>query len=447
LVEESRQLATFVAESRFDDVPVDVTERMKTYVLDSLAAGLLGCKLPWSKIVFDVERGNATTGPCSIFGSTTSLGPAAAAYVNGTMVGAFEAEHSGHTAHPGGTVVPAALAAAEALDASGEELLLACVMGYEIVCRVGDAQTRLVEDERGFHNPAANGPFSSAAAVGKLLHLDAAKQLDAFGIAGSMAGGLIEFAWDGAMTKRLHIGLANRGGLESAYLASRGFTGPGTVLEGQFGYLHAFSPAPRPDLLVADLGTKWLARDMKLKPYAAHGTVQAVIAALIEFKQKQPIKPDDVAQVHVRASTARMLQPRFLQRCPKTLLQAQLSLPFVVATALHRDLADPLQFDESTLTDERIARLAAAVTWTEVETEDPAFAHLEITVGRQTYEIFAGDYRGTASMPAAWDDVTDKFHRYSQHVLDAEQRQRVIEAVRTLGSTSNVADLLSLVRG
>jgi 2-methylcitrate dehydratase PrpD len=450
-VRESQQLADFVATTRFEDVPADVIERMKTYLLDTLAAGLVGSQLPWSQVVHDTEADRGSGGACSVFGSVAEMAPASAAFVNGTMVGAFEAEHSAHTAHPGGTVPPAALAAAEAAGSSGRDLMLACVLGYEVVCRIGNAQTRLVEDQRGFHNPAANGPFSSAAAVGKVIGLDAERQLNAFGIAGSMAGGLTEFAWNGAMTKRLHIGLANRAGLEAAYLARRGFTGPETVLEGDFGYLHAFSPTPKPGLLTEDLGRTWMTLDMKIKPYAAHGTVQAVIAALQEFKAAQqaqghPVNPAEITGVKVKASTVRMLQKRFLSATPRTLLQAQLSLPFVVAVTLYRDLSDPLQFDESALADEGIAKLAAAVTWEEIETEDPAFAYLEITAGGTTREVFAGDYRGSETLPAQWDDVVDKFRRYSRHVLSPERQQRVIAAIQSLDALGNVGELMTLVR-
>lgn len=443
---ESRQLAEFVAGTTFDDLPADLAERMKTYVLDTLAAGFVGCNLPWSQIVLDVEHANASAGPCSVFGSGTSMSPISAAYVNGAMVGAFESEHSAHTAHAGGTVTPAALAAAEAVGASGRDLILACLMGYEVVCRVGDAQTRLVEDERGFHNPAANGPFSSAASVGKVLGLDAETQLNAFGIAGSFSGGLTEFAWKGEMTKRLHIGLANRGGIEAAYLAQRGFTGPATVFEGPFGYLNAFSPTPKPDLLVAGLGTDWLSWDMKIKPYAAHGTVQALIAALKTFTVDNSLSPSDITGVHVKASTERILLKRFLDPRPKTLLQAQLSLPHVIAVTLTRDLSDPLQFDEATLTDAGINKLAAAVTWEEIEMDNPLFAYLEITAGGKTYEVFAGDYRGSPTMPAQWDDVVDKFRRFSRRSIDADRQDQIIATVAKLDALSDVGELMSLIR-
>jgi 2-methylcitrate dehydratase PrpD len=444
---ESAQLADFVAGTGYADLPADLPDRMKTYVLDSLAAGFVGCRLPWSKIVYDYERDNGSTGPCSVFGSDTTMSASAASFVNGTMLGAFEAEHSAHTAHAGGTVVPAALAVAEAARVSGRDLILACVMGYEVVCRIGDAQTRLVEDERGFHNPAANGPFSAAAAVGKLLGLDAEQQLNAFGIAGSFSGGLTEFAWKGEMTKRLHIGLASRSGVDAASLARRGFTGPGTVFEGPFGYLNAFSPTPRPGLLVAGLGTDWLSWDMKIKPWAAHGTVQAIMSALQKFKAENPIAAADITRVHVKASEARILQKRFLDPQPKTVLLAQLSMPHVVATTLTRDLSDPLQFDESTLSDAGIRRLAGAVTWEVIDLEEAEHAYLEIVAGEKTYEVFAGDYRGSATMPAQWGDVEDKFRRFSQHVLDKEKQDRIVATVAGLDELSDVGDLVSLIRG
>src|SRR5262249_20724930 len=127
-----------------------------------------------------------------------------ATLVNGVMLGAFEAEHVGHAAHPSASVFPAALAVAESCRVDGKAFVQAMLLGCEVVCRVGAAQTRATEDERGFHNPGVNGVFGAAAAVGKLLGLEAAELTSALGVAGSHACGLIEFVFEGAMTKRLH---------------------------------------------------------------------------------------------------------------------------------------------------------------------------------------------------------------------------------------------------
>jgi 2-methylcitrate dehydratase PrpD len=226
-------LADFVVGASYDQLPEPVIDRTKIHVLDVLATGFVGTAMRWAQMVRDFQRAQGSALQSSVFGESEKMSVSSAALVNGVMVSCFEADHSGHTAHPAGTVLPGALAVAEHLKSSGRDLVLATALGYEVACRIGDAQTRSVEDERGFHNPGANGPFSSAVAVGKLLGLDTEAQTSALGIAGSHSGGLIEYAWDGSMTKRLHLGLATRGGLESAYLAASGFTGPATILEGR----------------------------------------------------------------------------------------------------------------------------------------------------------------------------------------------------------------------
>jgi len=128
------------------------------------------------------------------------------------MIGGFESEHIAYNAHPAGTVFPAAFAVAEAGHKSGREFIAAMAAGYEVVCRIGDAQTNAVEIERGFHNPAVNGPYGAAAAAGKLLHLDLPLLVSAFGVAGSHSAGIVEYAWGGEMTKRLHLGRAAQWG-------------------------------------------------------------------------------------------------------------------------------------------------------------------------------------------------------------------------------------------
>jgi 2-methylcitrate dehydratase PrpD len=186
---------------------------------------------------------------------------------------------------------------------------------------------------------------------------------------------------------------------------------------------------------------------MKVKPYPAHGVLQAVIAALQEFRAAHPVSPAGISAVKVRAaSTARMLQPRFVARDPQTLLQAQLSLPFVVAVTLARDLSDPLTFDETVLTDPGIARLASAVTWEKADIDDRELAWLEITAGGATHEVRARDYPGSDTMPATWDDAADKFRRCSQRVLTPERQQRVISAVQTLDTRPDAGELMTLVR-
>src|SRR3977135_1305385 len=120
----------------------------------------------------------------------------------------------------------------------GRELIAAVVAGAEVMIRIGRA-TKHNNEGRGFHAPGTTGPFGGAVAVGRRLKFDAAQMTNALGGAGSASCGLLEFARSGtgAMVKRLHLGRAAESGVLAASLAEDGFTGPQSVLGGEFGFL------------------------------------------------------------------------------------------------------------------------------------------------------------------------------------------------------------------
>lgn len=441
----TRELAAFVAKTEYADLPSTVIDRMKAYVLDVLAAGCVGARLPWADIVYEMVRDEGGRPESTVFGHSDRVSILQAALLNGVMIGGFESEHVGHTSHPAGTVSPAALAVAERDHTSGAEFLLAMTMGYEVVCRIGDGQTGAVEIQRGFHNPAANGAFSAAAAVGKLLGFSDVELARAFGIAGSHCGGLTEYAWDGSMTKRLHLGLAARGGLQSAILAAKGFTGPMTIIEGRYGYLHAFSPAPKPEVILTDLGEEWRLETLITKAYPCHVTCQGIVAAVQQLKRSHAIDPGDISAVHVRAG--RSLEERFLNTSPANALGAQYSVPFSMAVAFYRDLDDPLQYDDSVLGDPHIEALARKFTWAADPTAaDPSSAHLEVTTGTQTLTVELGAFRGSIANPVTFDDAADKFRRYSRHTVTESDQDRIVSLVQRLETVDDVSAITDLLR-
>lgn len=441
-MDETRQLASFVADTGFDHLPVTVVERIKTYVLDCIACGFIGSPQPWAGIVADMVHEVGGAGDASMFMLPWKAPTSQAALVNGVMIGGFESEHVGHVSHPAGTVFPAALAIAERDHLSGKQFLTALAVGYEVVCRIGDAQTGAVEVERGFHNPAANGPFSAAAAVGKLLELDAETIANALGIAGSSSGGLVEYAWHGEMTKRLHLGRASQLGLESALLAQRGFTGPTTIIEGPYGYLHAFSPSPKVETLLEGLGTDWRMQVLTIKAYPCHVTSQAVVAAIQAFKRDRHLDPSTVERVRIKASH-RMLENRFLDRAPTSMMGAQYSLAFTTATAIHRNLDMPIQYDVSTLSDPGICDLAQRITWEEVDADKAAVV---ITVAGKAHELPATTYSGAANNPASFDVVVHKFRRFTQHALAEDEQNTLVNQVSRLESLEDVSEIATLIR-
>src|SRR6201998_4731797 len=205
MAHETVRLAESVAALRYADLPTALVRRAKECIIAAVAAGICGSPLPGSRIVIDYAERTGPGGKCRILGRG---GPAvqapAAALANGALAHAFELDsltRPGAGAHPGATVLPPALAVAQECSADGKALIAAFVAGNEVMIRIGRA-TGHTNEARGFHAPGTTRPFGGAVACARLLGLDERGMANAIGIAGSLAGGLLEFAkGDGGMVK------------------------------------------------------------------------------------------------------------------------------------------------------------------------------------------------------------------------------------------------------
>jgi 2-methylcitrate dehydratase PrpD len=363
MAHETIRLAEYAARLRFADLPADIVARAKDCIIDTVAAAICGAPLPWSRIVVDYARRTGPGGNCRILGSP---GPAvqapAAALANGALAHAFELDsltRPGAGAHPGATVLPPALAVAQELSRDGKALIAAFVAGNEVMIRIGRA-TGHTNEARGFHAPGTTGPFGAAVAAGHLLRLDAAAMASALGIAGSLAGGLLEFArGDGGMVKRLHLGRASEAGVLAASLAGAGFAGPRTVLEGQFGFLRVFCSEWDEAELTRGLGAEFAVGSVVLKRYPCHATAHAAVKAVRTLQAMHGIAAGEVADVAV-GGTARTLERHDIRE-PGDLMLAQYSIPFSVALALCREARNPESWNESALADREIRALTRRV--------------------------------------------------------------------------------------
>jgi 2-methylcitrate dehydratase PrpD len=217
---ETRLLARFVVETRFTDLPATLVDNCKIAVLDALSAGFVGTRQPWAQRIVAVVRALGGTPSASVIHQDWRTDVARAALANGVLIGAFECEPLTGS-HASGTVLPAALAVSEQERFDGQTFLTSLAVGFEVSARIARTAVGL-ETERGFHNPGTQGPFGAAAAVGKMYGFDEERLTSALGVAGSSSAGLLEFAWSGGDTKRLHLGRASQLGLESALLARQG---------------------------------------------------------------------------------------------------------------------------------------------------------------------------------------------------------------------------------
>ena len=364
---ETVRLAEYAAGLRYENLPKEVIAAAKDAIIDTIAACICGSALPWSRIIIDYAERTGPGGASRILGRGTAVQAPAAALANGALAHAFELDsltRPGAGAHPGATVLPPALAIAQQQVGAGESvggkrLIAAFVAGNEIMIRIGRA-TGHTNEARGFHAPGTTGPFGAAVACAHLLGLDAAKMTNAIGIAGSLAGGLLEFAkGDGGMVKRLHLGRASEAGVLAASLAQAGFTGPRTVLEGQFGFLRVFCTEFDETELTKGLGEEFVTTSTVLKRYPVHATAHAAVRAVRDLQTGHGFAGGEVEAVTVTGNK-RMVERHAIAE-PSDLMLAQYSIPFCVALALHREARDPESYDESALADPQIRALTRRV--------------------------------------------------------------------------------------
>src|SRR5690349_7770031 len=299
----ARTLAEFAVGLRYETLPNAVVERAKTCLIDTVGAMTFGTSLPWSRIMIEYVQRTSLPGKGSIVGTRDKVRGQMASLANGVLAHAFELDslsQPGVGVHPGASLTAPGIPVAQAQGRSGKELLTAFVAGFEVMYRIGDATCHSSESI-GFHNPGLTGVFGGAVVTGLLMKLDADRMTHALGIAGSLCSGLVEFSRSGGMVKRLHLGRAAESGALAATLAREGFTGPPTVLEGQYGFLAAFAKERDPARLTRGLGEEWHTLKTMLKRYACHITAHVPVTAALELRTKHGFSGADVASVVIGA--------------------------------------------------------------------------------------------------------------------------------------------------
>jgi 2-methylcitrate dehydratase PrpD len=356
----TRQLAAWVAQLRYEQLPERTKEVARCAILDTIGCGVYGYRTPWARLLLDWARAGGNKAEATVWGDAApSLRAADAALVNGTSSHAFELDDY-HKAklHAGAVVVPAAIAMAERLSATGTQLVTAIAAGYEVMIRSSLALNPSATRLRGWHITGVTGPFGAAAACASLLGLDAEQTAWALGLAGTQGAGLWAFNADGTMSKRFHAGKAAHSGVMAAELAASGFTGPTYIYEFEDGgVLKAFSDASDVAPLTRDLGRVYHLDENVIKPYSCCGSTHAYVDAALALRRKLGAPWDSARPVRVGTSKVVDVQCGF-DYTPSSALNAQMSLRYIVAAALIEGQALPPQFSDEKIADPKIVTLA-----------------------------------------------------------------------------------------
>ena len=398
-----------------EDIPAEVRDRCRDLLVD--VAGL--CVAARNRdYVSSLQRSLDGGGPCTAFGHAEGWRPEDAALLNGTAAHGedFDDTFEGGPVHSGAVIVPAVLAACERFGRDGRDALLGIATGVEVLCRLSLVAPQRIH-KAGFHPTAVLGALAAALAVARTLGANERQTVDALGIAGSMAGGIIEYLAEGAWTKRLHAGWAAHSGLHAARLAREGFVGPRSVLEGTHGLFFAFAGDNQGnfDALTGGFGDEWRMNNLTFKPYATGTMNQPYIDCALRLAQRG-IAAEDVAEVLCETAEGyvhRLWEPLADKQRPPNGYAAKFSTPFNIAVAFVTGGAGFDAFSERTVCDARILALAGKVRYV-VDPRNPypgAYTgHVRMTLrdGR-VFEERQPHMRGGVHEPLARDEIERKF--------------------------------------
>lgn len=420
----AEELAQFSAELAGTDIPDGVRDSARWHLLDTLGACVAGampgefCGAALGELASRWRGGSA-----SVVGTGTQTRPEAAALINGAFAQVLELDdkHGSSLARPGSSVVPAVLAAGEALDVSLDDALCAIVVGYEVMIRLGGvAGSGFLR--RGFHTSALLGALGAAAAGGRVQRADAATIADALGIAGTFAAGIQESTRTGSTSKVLHGGWGAHAGCVAVELAECGFTGPASVLEGTYGLFHSHLAPDDEDLnfsaVTADLGVRWYTPETAFKPYPCcqilHSFIEACkeIGAALAADGAGVSEIEDVVCLVKEPGLTLVTKPWPEKQAPTHPHEARFSLPFVVASAMLNGDIGVDSFSESALRDREIITLAARVRAGEDPDSDYPLhcpARMEVKAAGRTYRSEVLYHPGSPEAALSPEAVRRKF--------------------------------------
>jgi 2-methylcitrate dehydratase PrpD len=445
--ETTQVLARFASGLTYDQVSPRAREHCKDLLLDAVACALSGGQGEETPQVSAFASALAQSHESSVIGGDR-LSLAGATLLNGYLITATTMcdVHRATLTHITPEVVPPALAVAERDDLSGKDLLVALSAGCEVMTRIGIAMDWPAARARGWHGPGVLGPFGAAAAVGRLLGLDADAMARAYGLAGSQSAGTFA-AW-GTPTVKFHQCRGALSGLMAAILAQQNFVATREFLTAKDGGLFAtYTNGGKPDAAVADLGQRWELEQIALRLWPSASTIQGFVTAMFDLVEKHRVGLNDVKKLRVYMNKTGVdmhgMFPRY-----KGKFEALLSTHYCAAVILREKTLTLAQFEPAYYNDPLLARFAAEQVETKVDaslTGVQAIVEAELASGK-TLSIRCDHSKGSPENPLTRAQVEDKFRACGKGVLPDTQVNEAIAAITKLEDLKSVRGLMNLLR-
>jgi 2-methylcitrate dehydratase PrpD len=436
----TQNLARFVVETGWNDIPEPVRHEAKRALLNFFAVALAGCRTGPVEIALTSLAEFSDRRQATVIGRRERMDALSAAFLNAAGANVFDFcdTHLPTVIHPTAPVVPALLALAELRRVTGPELLLAFILGFEVQCRIG----RVISPghyAKGWHITSTCGVFGAATGTGKLIDLDAPRLVWALGNASTQSGGLCEcLGWP---AKSLSVGNAARNGLWSALLAQKGFEGPPEPIAGVQGFINAMAEPPSWSSLSEGFGETWEIAHNSIKPYPCGFVIHPFLDCVLDWRRRHPAEA--VERAVARGNP--LLSDRTDRPDISTGRESQVSVQHALAAALVLGRAGLDQFTDACARDPAVIAMRRKV---EV-IRDPAIAtiaaqvELWTTDGKQ-HSLSTPAARGSPSNPMSDRDIEDKLLTVADAWRPGHDVRPLIEAVWALDQSSDVSTLLAL---
>jgi 2-methylcitrate dehydratase PrpD len=428
----------------------DVAREAKHRILDTLAAMISGSHLQAGEMAIAFARAQGGTAEATVLTTDIRTTAVNAALSNGMFAHADETDDFEPVtkAHPGSQVVPAALAMAEREGRSGAELIAAVTLGYDVCCRFLLA---LGPDlVRGSHRSAegTSSTIGAAAAAASLAGLDEKGMRYALSYAAQQVSGIWSWVRDAGHVEKAFdfSGMGARNGVTAAIMAQMGFTGVWDVLDGEHNALIALSTDPKPEEMVAELGSRFFVTETAIKLFSVGYPIQAPLDAFLTLVREHKLSIDNVERIVVKLPEdgARIVNNRSM---PDVNCQYVIALALVEGAVSFEDshsyerMKDPKVLAAK----ERVQLIADREL---MDPEAPRSGRVEVMLrdGR-TVSHFTRHPPGTKENPLSTERVNEKARSLMSPVLGAPRTEEVIRRVNALETLNDVRELRPLLSG
>jgi 2-methylcitrate dehydratase PrpD len=433
----TERMADFTVKMRDLELSEELTEQFKKVFLDYLCAAITGSQTEVGRKIFQYFQGFDGNQMSTILGHSVKLSHVNAAFVNGTSAHCldFDDGYTKGSVHPGSVVFPAVFAVAEILNSSKDDVIRAVIVGYEVTIRIASV-IHPSSRENGYHNTPVAGVFGAAAAVSYLLGLTKEQVIGAFGNASSFAGGTFAFLGSGSEIKRLHPGIAARDGIIAAEMASLNLLGPSAIFEKAGGVFDIFARGKiNVGLAGTPIGQDLAFMNVYIKPYPCCRHLHVVIDAIKRLKETHRLSWDQIDKIKVGVNR---VASRHGHHLCKSLLDAQMSIPYAVAAMLLDDRITVKSFHierHDRRQHEHLMHKVEVFEDEDCEKLYPQKRKTNIVIHTKTNDLLTISYdevKGEHPNPMSVSDLEKKLKENCNDIIGEEKVEDIIRKVKVL---------------